>query len=165
MSAKRSADAIYAKVMEDGSFVAADDISASHLRRKKIRRHSIVRLVVSQPRDYPKWKKAHELGTYIANNLEDFSKFQLPNNRTDSHGALKHLQALSGVECEESFVKLSTGDNMMIRTPRSLAFDEMEEGQYQAAYSGFCQYLIDKYWHDLTENQIANMASLVGLAA
>ncbi|NKF21558.1 DUF1367 family protein [Solimonas marina] len=159
---KRAADAVYARVTDDGSFVAADQISRNHLRRKRIRRNALVRLVVSQPRDYSQWKKAHGLGTYMAINLDDFDQFVMENGKVDSHGALKKLQALSGVECDEYTVTVEGGMQAIVRVPRSLAFDEMDETMFQAAYKGFCDYLIRTYWHDLEQWQIEEASRLVG---
>jgi hypothetical protein len=162
---KRAANAIYARVTADGSFVPADQLSRNILRRKKIRRGDIVRLVASKPRDYGQWKKAHELGTFIANNIDEFERFATDDGKIDSHGALKHLQALSGIECDESRVILEDNSVALIRTPRTLAFDEMEEGEFQAAYAGFCQYIINRWWPSMTAAQIEHAASLVGMAA
>jgi len=161
----RSADAVYARVTEAGTFEPTDQVSRDMLRKKKLRRGDLVRLVIMKPRDLSQWKKAHELGTFIAQNLEPFERFQMENGRTDSHGALKHLQFLSGVECEEAEVTLPDGRVVFARMPVSLAYDEMDEGRFQAAYAGFCQYLINTWWSDMDEHEIENAASLVGLAA
>lgn len=118
-----------------------------------------------KPRNQGQWKKAHELGTFIARHLEAFERFQMENGRVDSHGALKHLQFLSGVECEEAEVQLPGGRTVIARMPITLAFDEMDEGRFQTAYAGFCQYLINTWWSSMDAYEIENAASLVGLAA
>lgn len=165
MTVKRAADSVYARVTDDGMFYPADQISRAILRRKKITRGSLVRLVVSKPRDYGQWKKAHQLGTFVATHLEAFDSFQREDGKVDSHGALKHLQLISGVECDEARITTPGGEELLARTPRSLAFDEMDEGQFQAAYAGFCQYLIRQFWPDMTEWQIEAAACLVGLSS
>lgn len=162
---KRPADAVYARVTEAGMFEPTDQVSRDILRRKKLRRGDLVRLVVLKPRDNQQWKKAHELGTFIAQNLEPFERFQMEDGRTDSHGALKHLQFLSGIECDEAEVELPDGRKVLARMPITLAFEEMDEGRFQAAYAGFCQYLINTWWCGMDAYQIENAASLVGLAA
>lgn len=162
---KKTAEAIYARVQHDGSLRCEDAVSNAVMRRKKIRRGDLIRLVVSRPRDLRQWKKAHALGTLIAHNIEDFGRFLDEQNRADSHDALKELQRLSGVECDDTSIELPGAQAIVYRTPRSLAFDEMEEGTFQAAYSGFCQYLIKKYWHTLDEAAIEDMAKLVGQGA
>jgi hypothetical protein len=162
---KRTADAVYARVTDAGTFEPTDQVSRDILRKKRLRRGDHVRLVVMKPRNYQQWKKAHQLGTFIAQNLEPFERFQMEDGRTDSHGALKHLQFLSGVECEETEIELPDGRKIMARMPITLSFDEMDEGRFQAAYAGFCQYLINTWWSDMDERQIENAATLVGLAA
>jgi hypothetical protein len=162
---KRSEGAIYARVTDAGTFEPSDQVSRDILRKKRLRRGDHVRLVVMKPRNQQQWKKAHALGTFIAQNLEPFGRFQMEDGRTDSHGALKHLQFLSGVECEETMVTLPNGTEVLARAPITLAFDEMDEGRFQAAYAGFCQYLINTWWSDMDERQIENAATLVGLAA
>lgn len=162
---KRPPDAVYARVTESGMFEPADQVSRDILRRKKLRRGDEVRLVVMKQRNYQQWKKAHQLGTFIAQHLEPFERFQMENGRTDSHGALKHLQFLSGIECEEAEVELPDGRVVLARMPITLAFDEMDEGRYQAAYAGFCQYLINTWWSGMDQSEIEDAATLVGLAA
>jgi hypothetical protein len=162
---KRAADAVYARVRDDGSFVPADAESSAVLRRKRIKRGALVRMIVSRPRDYQQWRRAHQLGTLIAQNIEAFERFQLDNGRVDSHGALKHLQHLSGVECEDSELDVPGLGKLIVRQPRSLAFDEMDEVQFQAAYAGFCAYLRKTWWPSLSDDQIAEMASLTGDSA
>lgn len=165
MSSKRSADSVYARVTEAGMFEPADQTSRDILRRKRLRKGDQVRLVVMKPRNYQQWKKSHQLGTFIAQNLEAFERFQMENGRTDSHGALKHLQFLSGVECEETMVTLPDGTEVLARTPISLAYDEMDEGRFQSAYAGFAQYIINTWWSGMDAQQIEDAATLVGLAA
>jgi hypothetical protein len=41
----------------------------------------------------------------------------------------------------------------------------MEEGEFQEIYGGFCQHVISTYWPTLTEEEIDQMAGLVGDAA
>lgn len=165
MGAAKKKQHIYARVMNDGSFVCADEFSASEMRRRKIKRGDMVRLVVSKPRNYGHWRKAHQLGTLIAQNIDDFAEFQLENGRTDSHGALKKLQRMSGVECQDTEMVLPNIGKLLVREPLSLAFDEMEQGRFDAAYAGFCQHLINTWWRDLDQQQVEDMASLVGLSS
>lgn len=167
MGAAKKKQHIYARVMNDGSFVCADEFSASEMRRRKIRRGDMVRLVVSKPRNYGHWCKAHQLGTLIAENIDDFAEFQLENGRVDSHGALKKLQRMSGVECQDTEMILPNIGKLLVREPLSLAFDEMDQTRFDAAYARFCQYLINTWWEGrgLDQAQIEQMASLVGLSA
>lgn len=162
---KRSSPWAYAIVQADGSFRAADDHSRELLRSKGLKRMQRVRFKVEAERDYTQWKKAHALGTLIAQNLEDFAEFMRDDGKVDSHGALKKLQRLSGVECEQMELEIPGIGKLTVNQPLSLAFDEMDEIRFENAYTGLCQYLVAKYWHELDRVSIEEMASLVGMAA
>lgn len=162
--AKRKPRYVYARVQEDGDLRCEDEFSRASLRTKKIKRGMRVRIAVSKERDYGQWKKAHELGTCITQNIDEFEQFDLGNGKYDAHGALKHLQKLSGVECDDSIIDIPNG-KLTIREPRSLAFDEMEECRFQEAYAGFCAYLRSRWWADMDDAAIEQMASLVGMGS
>lgn len=158
VSKKNESPWAYAIVQPDGSFRAADDQSRALLRSKGFKKLQRVRFKVEAERDYVQWKKAHKLGELIGQNLDDFAGL-------DAHEAIKKLQRLSGVECEQMQVEVPGMGTLNVNQARSLAFDAMDEIRFQKAYTGFCQYLISKYWPKLSEAEIENMASLVGLAA
>lgn len=162
--AKRPAH-VYMRVRPDGSLVCADTFSQSEMRRRKIKRGDLIRLAVSKPRNYTQWKKAHALGVLIATNIDEFERFMGEAGKADAHGALKHLQRLSGIECEEYETEVPAVGKLTIRMPASLSYDEMDETRFQAAYTGFCAYIVKRWWHDLDEAQIEQMASLVGLGS
>jgi len=71
----------------------------------------------------------------------------------------------ANIGCEEMGVKVPGVGLATIRMPLSLNFADMDEGEFQAIYGQFCQHVIDSYWTGLTEEQIEQMANLVGLAA
>lgn len=162
---------VYLRVRDDGSLTPADQFSSNELRLKDARRGSVLRVVASNEaveRDYQQFKKAHALGTLLVLNIEGagFEAHVLPNGKIDSHAALKHLQALSGVECDsQSIVEPTTGECLLMRIPRSLAFDKMPEVRFNAAYSGWCEYIRRTWWNDLDEASISSMASLLGMGS
>ncbi len=158
------ADAIFARVSNDGAFIAADDHSAAMLRKKGIKRGELVRMTVKRMTDargHHQWRKVHGLGTVISINIEEFEKFQLINGAVDSHGAIKWLQFLSGVECDEMMATLEDGTEILCRTARSLAFDKMGAERFDLAYKGFCAYLRSRWWSTLQEWQLEEMVRLV----
>ena len=162
---RRRPRSAYVRVERDGSFRCADEFSRNAIRKCKPKVGELIRVVFSKPRDYGQWKKAHQLGALIAENIEEFSEFIGEDGKPDSHGALKKLQRLSGVECDHGEIEIPGVGKMVVRVPRSLAFDEMEEPVFQAAYAGFCAYLIKTHWPTLDQEAIERMASLVGMAA
>lgn len=155
----------YVRVERDGSLRCADEFSRDAIRKCKPKPGELVRVVFSKPRDYGQWKKAHQLGALIAINIDEFAEFQHESGHIDAHGALKKLQRLSGVECEDSEIELPGLGKLTIRVPSSLAFDEMDEPRFQSCYATFCDYLKKRWWNDLEQWQIEEMANLVGTAA
>lgn len=155
---------IYARVQHDGALVCEDNASRSMMRRMRITRGSLVRIEVTKPRDYSQWKKAHNLGTLLAQSLDAFAEFALENGKYDSHGALKKLQRLSGVLCEQSEIEIPGIGKLTVSVPMSLAFDELDETEFQVAYAGFAAYVVATWWHDLDQGDIEHMASLCGMS-
>lgn len=162
---KKVPQRIYARVQNDGSLVCADQFSRAEMRRMKIKRGALVRLKVSAPRDYTQWKKAHALGTLIAQNISDFEQFVREDGKVDAHGALKHLQRMAGVECEQYETELPGFGKISLHVPQSLAFDEMDETRFQKFYSDVCAFIVKRWWPDMDEAQISQMASLVGMGS
>lgn len=155
---------IYARVQHDGALVCEDNASRSMMRRMRITRGQLVRIEVTKPRDYGQWKKAHNLGTLLAQSLDDFAEFALENGKYDSHGALKKLQRLSGVLCEQSEIEIPGIGKLSVSVPQSLAFDELDETEFQVAYAGFAAYIVKTYWHDLDQSDVEHMAALCGMS-
>src|SRR5690606_13433166 len=111
---------------------------------------------LKRPRNLTAWKIAHQLGTLLSENLDDFSGL-------DAHRVLKRLQIETGIGCELMAIKNPEFGMVHVRIPLSMAFDSMEEGEFQEIYGGFCQHVIDQYWPELDQDQINNMVGLVGL--
>lgn len=155
---KRKPQHAYLRVEPDGALRCADEFTRQRIRKFKLKAGSRVRVTFSKERDYKQWKRAHQLGTLIAENLDDFAGL-------DSHDALKKLQRVSGVECEQSEFEVPGFGKLLLNLPRSLSYDEMDETRFQSAYSGFCRYLVDHYWQTLDEAGIESMASLVGMGS
>lgn len=159
-----TADDVFCRVTDDGKLAPADDASKAMLREKGLRRGELVRMKVVRIRDereYEQWKKAHQLGKLIARNIEEFERFQMENGNVRAHAALKHLQFLSNIECDETMVTLADGTEIIARQARTLAFDKMGHEQFTAAYKGFCDYLRKRWWGDeLDERQIEEMGRM-----
>ena len=140
-------------------FVPADAVSEELVRRKRLRQGDLVRADVTKTdeRNGRQWRAAHALGKLIAENSEQFEEFA-----SDPHAALKRLQVLSGVGCDDQLISHPGLGKMLVRTPRSLAFDEMPQDEWEAVYSGFCEYIRTHVWPGLTDEQIQDMARLTG---
>lgn len=145
-------------VTPDGAFVPADAPSAEILRRRKIRRGEVVAANLRRPRKYWQWKQAHVLAQLLIENIDEF-------RGAEAHAVIKRLQMEANIKCEEIGYKLPGHGWVVQRVPQSLAFASMEQGEYEEFYAELCQHVIDQYWPGLSQEQIDEMASLVGAAA
>lgn len=155
---KPKARALMLRVTPEGYFAPADELSREVCRKRKYRVGDILSTDMKKPRSYLQWKKAHKLGQLLAENLDEFSGF-------DAHRVLKRLQIETGIGCEEMPIKVAGLGMLIQRVPRTLAFDQMEEGEFQEIYAGFCQHVVSSYWPSLTIEAIDDMTKLVGMAA
>lgn len=160
---------VYLRVVANGSLVPADADSRDALAARRFRTGMLLRADVVRADDsrlYWQWKKAHQLGTYLTHNLDEFDRFlDARTNRANAHGALKHLQFLAGVECDDTVIVMPDGTRMTHRAPRSLAYERMGQEQFEHVYAELCQYVIRRWWPTMEQWQIEQGASLVGLAA
>ena len=140
-----------------------------------------LRAELSKPRILGQHRKAHLIGQLCVEQLEGFE-------REDSHSAIKRLQRESGICCELQTIDaspvveailaaaqslLGAAVTKMLRAvlpeiktievsvPQSLAFDRMEQGQFEQFYRGLCGYVCAEYWPHLTADEVAAMAELM----
>lgn len=163
--------------MQGGVLVPADVFARKQLERKKLKEGSVVKLYVSKLRN-PKFNRlVHNIGTLVVKNIEDF--FGL-----DAHGAIKRLQYEGNIYCDELPVKIFgfdvkvwtyvrtvvepilnmvgfriTDDGyMVVRMPRSLSFDSMDEAEFHDAARQICRLIAERYWANMEPEQIEQMA-------
>lgn len=140
-----------------------------------------LRAELSKPRILGQHRKAHLIGQLCVEQLEGFE-------REDSHSAIKRLQRESGICCELQAIDaspvveailaaaqtlLGAAVTKMLRAvlpeiktievsvPQSLAFDRMEQGEFEQFYRGLCGYVCAEYWPHLTADEVAAMAELM----
>lgn len=140
-----------------------------------------LRAELSKPRILGQHRKAHLIGQLCVEQLEGFE-------RENSHSAIKRLQRESGVCCELQAIDaspvveailaaaqtlLGAAVTKMLRAvlpeiktievsvPQSLAFDRMEQGEFEQFYRGLCGYVCAEYWPHLTADEVAAMAELM----
>lgn len=151
------------------------------MRERGYRVGDDLRAALSKPRILGQHRKAHLLGALVVAQVDGFEGM-------DSHAALKRLQRESGICCEAQEIDaspviaaiLAAAESLLgaaaarmlgavlpeIRTitvsvPQSLAFDRMDESEFQSLYSGLCRHVADKYWQGLSPEKIDEMAELM----
>lgn len=157
MSKKRSR-AVMLRITPDGRFEPADDLTRQMLRERGLHIGDVVSADITMPRSYRQWMRAHKLGQLIAENIEDFQGVK-------AHQVLKRLQLEGNIGCESIAYRIPEYGMVEQRIPKTLNFADMDETEFQEIYGQMCQLIINRYWNDLSQQQIETMANLVGLAA
>ena len=141
---------IYFRVKK-GSLVPADSYAASKLRERGYAENDLLAAELVKPRN-PKFNRlVHRIGQLVVANIESFSGL-------DAHKAVKRLQIEGKVACDEIGINVP-GYGMLIQfIPRSLSNESMDEGEYHQAARGICRTIAERYWTDLNEDAIAEMA-------
>lgn len=112
-----------------GALVPDHDIDRRSMKERKLHVGRMVRATLREDRNPGFWRKAHVLGGWLADHVEDFAGL-------DMHAALKRLQERSGVGCETVDYDLP-GIGKLTRTEaRSLNFSEMDEGEWNTLWDG-----------------------------
>lgn len=158
-----------------GGFAPADKYAEGMLRNKKLRVGDVVKAEITKLRN-PKFNRlVHKLGLLCAHNIDEF-------HGMDGHKVIKRLQLEGNIYCDEIAIKpysiliidsvlkavkpildlfglkLSDDGLLIIRIPRSLSFDSMDEAEFHDAAKLICRLIAERYWKGLEPEQIENMA-------
>ena len=141
---------IYFRVKK-GSLVPADSYAASKLRERGYAENDLLAAELVKPRN-PKFNRlVHRIGQLVVKSIDSFAGL-------DAHKAVKRLQIEGKVACDEIGINVP-GYGMLIQfIPRSLSNESMDEGEYHQAARGICRTIAERYWPDLDEDAIAEMA-------
>lgn len=164
-----------------GCLVPASWADQQIMRDRKYRTGDVLRSTFNHPRNSNFHRLVHQLGTAVRENIEGFEGM-------DSHAVIKRLQRESGVYCETQTVDAAPmataimlavrdhlGDSVakmlavimpeiktvQVITPRSIAWDCMDEADFKRFWEGICNHLIANYWPTLDEYQITEIAELM----
>lgn len=140
---------------EVGCLVPAGHVDRSILRQKKIKVGARIRTTVTRERDYGQYKYCHKLGQFMESNVDGFEG-------KDAHTIIKSLQLEGVIFCDQERLKIEGFDGYLIRNvPRSLAFDEMDEGDFQSFIRQLCAHIATKYLPTLAPEQVAAAVELM----
>jgi hypothetical protein len=125
-----------------GALIPANDIDARLLRERGFHMGKEIRAELKQSRNPAFHRLVHAIGNLLVDNVEEFRDLS-------GHDAIKQVQAKSGVCCDPEKFVIDLGsfgrhevDRMV---PRSIAFDEMEEGEFKQFFEGITSYIGDHY--------------------
>lgn len=137
-----------------GGFTPADRVTQSILRDRGYHIGDIVFAEIRKPRRPRFHRLAHVFGGLVAENIEGFENL-------NNHQVLKRLQWESGIGCDEILVQLDGGAQALVRIPQSLSFESMDDGEFRQVFLGLCRHVSERYWPDMTAEQIADMAEVM----
>lgn len=154
MTAKKRTPERFPLRIQRGAFIPADQTTVARLRDKKFSTGDIVFVEFRKPRNPKYHRLAHALGRLVAENIEQFEGM-------DAHRVLKRLQIEGNIGCEETAIYVPGVGMCMHRTPLSLSFESMDQGDFHEVMQGFCRHIAKVYWPELAPEQIEQMAGVM----
>lgn len=140
--------------VQKGALVPADGFAQMRLREKNFQYHEIVTVKIRRMREYWYHKWVHLFGQMLAENLEDFRGMK-------AHQVLKRLQAEAVIGCEPISMRTEDGELVVLNCPKSLAYDQMDQAEFEEVFQGFCQHVVARYWPGLDQDQIVAMMEVM----
>jgi hypothetical protein len=134
-----------------GMLTPADEFSAAELKAKNWKIGDIVAAELTKCRNPMFNRLAHRIGKLVAINIEEFSSL-------DAHKVLKRIQLEANIGCSSVMFRIDGYGMVEQRIPDSLAFDQMDEAEFQKVIKQICTWVATKYWHTLTAEQVQVMA-------
>jgi hypothetical protein len=145
-----SREKIFLRVVK-GAMVPADDYAMNKIRSRGFRIGDVLQADLVKLRN-PKFNRlVHRIGSLVVANIDAFAGM-------DSHEALKKIQLEGNVACTQQVVDMPGIGRCMVTIPKSLSFDNMDEGEFHETARAMCRFIAEKYWPSLTAEQIEQMA-------
>ncbi|ONM43137.1 hypothetical protein BXT89_14385 [Halopseudomonas pachastrellae] len=139
---------------EVGALVPRHRIDQRIMRERGYCVGNELRADLKKPRNSGFHRMVHSLGALAADHIEEFTG-------VDCHEVIKRLQRESGVCCEVQDIVLPGIGTIQVNVAKTIAYDEMDEGEFQALWKGICQHISDRYWPTMNQDQIAEMAKFM----
>ena len=114
---------------------------------------SELRAELKKPRNAKFHNLMHALGALLVDQAEGLEDL-------DAHGAVKRLQRETGVQCDEMTIDVPGVGSLGVKVPRSLAFDEMDEGDFAQLWGAIVRLASEKYLHGMAPEAIEEFAEM-----
>lgn len=119
---------------EVGALVPMTQWDQRTMRDRKYFKGTELRADLKKRRNVKFHKMAHALGALIVDHVEGYET-------EDTHSALKRMQRECGTCCEEIEIDLGPLGKVKAQQARSIAFDEMEQGDFQKLVLDICAHI------------------------
>lgn len=146
-------------LMDDGTAREAKGWFASSvwdqeiMTERKYQRGDIVRAVLDKPRDESFHRRVHLIGRFLADNVEAFHGMK-------SHDVIKQLQREANAFCDEVRAELDDGTPVTIRMAQSIAYDDMDDGDFKLLSRQIIDHVCAKHMDTLTPEVFEEMLQL-----
>jgi hypothetical protein len=143
----------YAAVVTENGFEVISPWTRQQLKDKGYRPGDDVGLEIYKVRNARFLNLVHQFAVVMSDNLDDFTGIE-------AHKIIKRIQLEGGIACDEMALR---GDFGIVyhRVPQSIAFDQMEEGDFRTMFREMARYVSGKYWPSLRPEQIEQMAGFM----
>lgn len=138
---------------EVGALVPRYRCDAKEMRARKYCVGTELRAELKKPRNPKFHRLAHALGQLAVDHIEGFESLS-------AHDALKRLQRECGVQCESQELDLGPLGKVPVSVPRSIAFDELDEGEFGELFAGVVLHIRKAYWPTLSEEAIEELTHM-----
>jgi hypothetical protein len=145
-----SREKIFLRVVK-GALVPADDYAMNKIRSRGFKVGDVLQSDLTKLRNPAFNRLVHRIGGLVSANVEAFSGM-------DGHEALKRIQLEGNIACTQQVVDMPGIGRCMVTIPKSLSFDNMDEGEFHETARAMCRFIAEKYWPSLTAEQIEQMA-------
>lgn len=138
-----------------GALVPAHPIDQRLLKERRFNVGREIRAELKQSRNRAFHRLAHVVGNLLVDHVEGFEALT-------AHDAIKRVQREAGVHCEQVEVDLGPMGKALVLQPRSISFDEMDEGEFSELFRGVTDFIDRNYIGGLTEAVRAEYLLMVG---
>lgn len=138
-----------------GCLVPVGEVDREILRRKRIKVGARIRTTVTRERSYGQHKYVHKLGQFLEANVEGFAG-------KDPHAIVKEVQLAADAMCDHERLQIPGYEGYLVRkVPRSIAYDEMDEGDFQQLVRQLCAHIAEKHLPGMTPEQVQEAVELM----
>lgn len=138
-------------VVQHGCLVPKNSYTTKRLRERGYKIGDDLMAVLTKARNPGFHRLSHRLGTLVIKNIECFKHL-------NEHTCLKRLQWESGYGCEEIGAMIPNVGMTQIRIPKSLSYENMDQGEFEEVMKGISRHISEHYWPELNPEQIEEMA-------
>lgn len=117
-----------------GALVPANEIDQRLLRERRFVVGKEIRAELKQSRNPAFHRLVHAVGYLLVDHVDGFESMT-------AHDAVKEVQKRAGVFCEPMEFELGQFGKVEVQVPRSIAFDEMDEGEFHEFFRGLTDYI------------------------